>query len=53
MITDEQTRFWLAVSESALSAIWDNEEDNVYAQLLKETRPSDAVCDLRSPDQNE
>lgn len=28
--------FWLEASESSLKDIWDNEEDNIYADLLKE-----------------
>ena len=31
---DEQ-QFWLQVSESALADVWDNTEDDVYAELLK------------------
>ena len=27
--------FWLNASESSLSAIWDNSEDDVYAELLQ------------------
>jgi len=27
--------FWLKASEQSLSAIWDNPEDDVYAQLLE------------------
>lgn len=27
--------FWLAASENSLNEIWDNEEDDVYAELLK------------------
>ena len=27
--------FWLKASESSLKAIWDNPEDDVYAELLK------------------
>ena len=30
---DEQT-FWQDASESALHQIWDNDQDDVYAQLL-------------------
>ena len=28
--------FWLRASESALGSIWDNSEDDVYAELLEE-----------------
>lgn len=34
-VFDEPT-FWLMASESALNPIWDNSEDDVYAELLKE-----------------
>jgi hypothetical protein len=27
--------FWLSASESSLNEIWNNEEDDVYAELLK------------------
>lgn len=27
--------FWLRASETSLNAIWDNPEDDVYAELLK------------------
>lgn len=28
--------FWFQASEASLRRIWDNPEDDVYAQLLKE-----------------
>jgi len=31
-----QAGFWLPASESALDAVWDNAEDDVYAELLEE-----------------
>lgn len=34
-LPDDDTAFWLGVSQSALDAIWNNEEDDVYAELLK------------------
>jgi hypothetical protein len=30
----DDSAFWLGVSQSALDKIWDNEEDDVYAELL-------------------
>jgi predicted DNA-binding antitoxin AbrB/MazE fold protein len=27
--------FWLSASENSLDEIWDNEEDDVYAELLE------------------
>jgi hypothetical protein len=34
-ILSNEAEFWLRASESSLAAIWDNEEDDVYEQLLK------------------
>jgi len=34
-LPDDDTAFWLGVSQSALDTIWNNEEDDVYAELLK------------------
>ena len=31
---DEERQLWLAVSGVAMEAIWGNEEDDVYEQLL-------------------
>lgn len=28
--------FWLKASESSVNSVWDNSEDDVYAELLKE-----------------
>jgi hypothetical protein len=33
---DDEQRFWAAVSSYSLSAIWDNPEDDIYAELLKD-----------------
>jgi predicted DNA-binding antitoxin AbrB/MazE fold protein len=33
-LNDSESQFWLAASESALTAVWDNAEDDVYAELL-------------------
>ena len=35
VLPDEDTQFWLQASQSALGAVWDNDEDEVYAQLLE------------------
>ena len=35
-LIDEDTLFWARASHVALDAIWDNTEDDVYAQLLQE-----------------
>jgi hypothetical protein len=37
----EEREFWLAVSRPAMDAIWGNEEDDVYEQLLETNRPTD------------
>jgi len=42
---DEERAFWLAVSLPAMDAIWGNEEDDVYEQLLEAESP--AVVDTK------
>ena len=32
--TDEDV-FWLAASQTSLDAVWNNSEDDIYAELLK------------------
>ena len=34
-LPDEDTLFWLHTSQVSLDTIWDNTEDDVYAQLLE------------------
>lgn len=34
-LTDPESQFWIRASQSSLDTIWDNEEDEVYAQLLE------------------
>ena len=34
LLPDDETEFWLQTSETSLSSVWDNAEDDVYAQLL-------------------
>ena len=34
-LLEEKDPFWLRVSEQSLEAVWDNTEDDVYAQLLE------------------
>ena len=31
-----ESEFWLEASESSLDSIWNNSEDDVYAELLEE-----------------
>jgi hypothetical protein len=35
LVPDEDRVFWMGVSRPALDVIWDNDEDDVYAELLK------------------
>ncbi|CCH92542.1 Similarity [Microcystis aeruginosa PCC 9432] len=35
VIITEDTNFWTEASEPALAKIWDNTEDDIYAQLLR------------------
>jgi hypothetical protein len=37
---DEERAFWLAASLPSMDAIWGNEEDDVYEQLLGADRPA-------------
>ena len=32
----DEPQFWLGASESSLDQLWDNSEDDVYAELLEE-----------------
>lgn len=36
LLADDEADFWLQASRASLDRIWDNPEDDVYAQLLKE-----------------
>ncbi|PYS81144.1 MAG: hypothetical protein DMF67_17920 [Acidobacteria bacterium] len=31
----DEPDFWLSASQSALDSVWDNSEDDVYAELLE------------------
>ena len=33
---DEDRTFWMGVANDSLTRVWDNPEDDVYAELLKE-----------------
>lgn len=35
VLPDDESQFWLAVGEKSVSAVWDNTEDDMYAQLLE------------------
>ena len=34
VLTEEEHAFWQQASESSLKHIWDNPEDDIYAELL-------------------
>lgn len=36
MLPKNNDRFWLDASTQALNEVWDNPEDDIYAQLLQE-----------------
>jgi hypothetical protein len=36
LLPDEDSLFWMHTSQVSLDRIWDNTEDDVYAQLLEE-----------------
>lgn len=36
VLPDNENQFWLSASEPSLAAVWDNAEDDAYAQLLEE-----------------
>jgi hypothetical protein len=35
VLVDDEAEFWLQASQVSLDAVWDNTEDDVYAQLLE------------------
>ncbi|MCC5609309.1 hypothetical protein LC612_21650 [Nostoc sp. CHAB 5834] len=37
LLPDDETEFWLQTSQTSLSSVWDNAEDDVYAELSKTT----------------
>jgi len=34
LLPDEDADFWSSASQESLAAVWDNTEDDVYAELL-------------------
>jgi hypothetical protein len=36
ILPEDEDRFWLQASESSLASVWDNAEDDAYAQLLED-----------------
>jgi len=35
VLPEDEKEFWLAAGGKSLAAVWDNAEDDVYAQLLE------------------
>jgi hypothetical protein len=35
LLPDDEPEFWLKASQTSLNAVWDNTEDDVYANLLE------------------
>ncbi len=35
LVQEEEQQFWLNVSEESLASVWDNTEDDIYAELLQ------------------
>jgi hypothetical protein len=35
LLPDDEAGFWLQAGQMSLDAVWDNTEDDVYAQLLQ------------------
>ena len=35
VLPDDEAEFWLQASQISVDAVWDNTEDDVYAQLLQ------------------
>ena len=33
ILPDDESEFWLKASQTSLAAVWDNDEDDIYAQL--------------------
>jgi hypothetical protein len=34
ILPDDESDFWLKASQISLATVWDNDEDDIYAQLL-------------------
>lgn len=35
LLPEDESEFWLQTSQGSLDAVWNNTEDDVYAQLLE------------------
>jgi predicted DNA-binding antitoxin AbrB/MazE fold protein len=45
ILPDKEDKFWLQTSQVSLDAVWNNEEDDVYAQLLQNDIITPLLCD--------
>jgi hypothetical protein len=36
LLPEDESRFWADASQTSLATVWDNAEDDAYAQLLEE-----------------
>ena len=36
VLPDDEAEFWHKVSQRSLNKVWDNSEDDIYAELLEE-----------------
>jgi hypothetical protein len=36
ILREDEDQFWLGASQTSLAGVWNNAEDDAYAQLLKE-----------------
>jgi hypothetical protein len=36
ILPEDENQFWVGASESSLTAVWDNAEDDAYGKLLEE-----------------
>jgi hypothetical protein len=36
LLSEPESAFWVAASQKSLAEVWDNAEDDAYAQLLQE-----------------
>ncbi len=35
LLTEDEKTFWMSANQETLDDIWDNNEDNIYAELLE------------------
>ena len=36
---EDELLFWLSASETSLAEVWQNDEDNIYAEVFQKTLP--------------